>query len=83
VLLPWSSKGLIEFAKTGRVTALDETVKNFVPQYFKIFESIGRFNINSRFVNDLSKVSDEHGNNLLYLAVKFKRSLDVGSTGGR
>ncbi|HEU4621301.1 MAG TPA: hypothetical protein VFS42_03680 [Burkholderiaceae bacterium] len=77
-LHPWSTQGLIEFATTGRVTTRDEQPpKSFVPNYFEIFSTTDRAHHTMQFVDDLSKVANSDGKNLLHLAIENGRSKDV------
>lgn len=74
VLLPWSTSGLIEFAKTGKVTAKDGA--NFPPNYFQLLSATASSDGKYRCPNDLSMVR-EGQNNLLHLAVKSGQSVSV------
>ena len=83
VLLPWSTKGLIEFAKTGMVTADDGKV--FQPQHAKLLKmmltpeliemmSTPEYNFDRDF--GVAKVK-EGKDNLLHLAIESGRDSSV------
>lgn len=75
---PWSSSGLIEFAKTGLITGVDNN--RFRPDHFKVLALIAQkgalvlndnrqvtgYGMPANFVRDLSTVRD-NGDNLLHI----------------
>lgn len=73
-LLPWSSKGLIEFAKTGTITAEDGKI--FPPDHTKLLDMVSTA---SYFFGDLPDLAEvkEGRNNLLHLAIESGREQSV------
>lgn len=69
-LLPWSSKGLIEFAKTGMVTADDGKV--FQPKHRKLLDAVSTPAYGLGNLPELASVK-EGKNNLLHLAIESGR----------
>lgn len=71
---PWTTLGLIQFAKTGKITP--EKGNPFHPNHFELHKLIVQGASTERFPDDLSKVKSGR-NNLLHLAVMSRRSSDV------
>lgn len=88
-IVPWTSKGLIEFAKTGQVEDLDGA--KFKPNHFKLIHTLADSSslvmfedhrtlhgckFEKNFVDDLSSVK-ENKSNLLHLAIENGRDLET------
>lgn len=73
-LLPWSSQGLIEFAKTGVITAEDG--KAFAPDHTKLLNIVSTA---AYFLGNLPDVAEvkERNNNLLHVAIESGREQSV------
>ena len=73
-LLPWSSKGLIESAKTGMVTAEDG--KTFQPQHRKLLKMVST---SDYLLGEPPKLGDvkQGKNNPLHLAIESGRDAEV------
>ena len=88
-IIPWSSAGLKDFARTGQVTGIDG--RRFPPNHFKVINLIAEtgslvaFETQKKlhgcltpqnFVGDLSRIKDGT-ENLLHMAIKARCSLET------
>ncbi|GAA4027469.1 hypothetical protein [Actimicrobium antarcticum] len=86
---PWSSQGLIEFAKTGKVTGVDGNT--FKPDHFKLLHALAdastlvffenektllNCKFSNNFIDNLSLVKDNN-DNLLHIAIANNRDIDT------
>lgn len=85
---PWSSKGLIEFAKTGHITEWE--YNKYTPNHFMLIHTLAdagalvffedekallNCKFKKNFVDDLSSIK-ENNSNLLHIAIENNRPLD-------
>lgn len=86
---PWSSNGLIEFAKTGQITELN--CNKYSPDHFKLIHALAdagalvffenektllNCKFNKNFIDDLSSIK-ENNSNLLHIAITNNRPVDT------